>query len=103
MDSMCYVQTQQILLDLFSAIFVQLVTLRKTISMGHVAPNGDRRGAYKALVGKPEGKRPHGRPRRRWEDNIAVDINELGYLTDMDQNRDKLRSLVNAVMNFLDL
>jgi hypothetical protein len=71
MDSKCYVQIQQILLDLFSsADIVQLVKSRKTISEGHMARMGDRRGAYRALVGKHEGKRPFGRPRRIWEDNI---------------------------------
>jgi len=66
-----------------------------------MARMGDRRGAYRAVVGKPEGKRPFGRPRRRWEDNIRMDIKELGWgLTDLDQNRDEWRSLVNAVMNF---
>jgi hypothetical protein len=39
---------------------------------------GERRGAYKALVGKPEGRRPHGRPRRRWEDNIKMDLRKVG-------------------------
>ena len=58
-------------------------------------------GQAKVLVGKPEEKRPFGRPRRRWEDNIRMDIKELGWgLTDLDQNRDEWRSLVNAVMNF---
>jgi len=41
---------------------------------GHAARMGDRRGAYRALVGKPEGKRPLGRPRRRWEDNVKMDL-----------------------------
>ena len=45
---------------------------------GHVAPMGDRRGVNRVLVGKPEGKRPLGRPRRRWEDNIKMDLQELG-------------------------
>jgi hypothetical protein len=40
---------------------------------------GDRKGAYRALVGKPEGRRPLGRPRRRWEDNIKVDLREVGW------------------------
>jgi hypothetical protein len=45
---------------------------------GHVARMGERRGAYRALVGKPEGRRPLGRPRRRWEDNIKMDLREVG-------------------------
>jgi hypothetical protein len=64
---------------------------------------GARRGAYRALVGKPEGRRPLGRPRRRWEDYIKMDLREVGW-GDMDwinlaQDRDRWRALVNAVMN----
>jgi len=51
--------------------------------VGHVAHTGDRRGAYRVLVGKPEGKRPQGRPRHRWEDNIQMDLQEVGW-GDMD-------------------
>ena len=64
---------------------------------------GERRGVYRVLVGKPEGKRPFGRPRRRWENNIKTDLREVGcggidwiYL---DQDRDRWRALVNTVMN----
>jgi hypothetical protein len=62
-----------------------------------------RRSVYKVLVGKPEGKRPLGRRRRRWEDNIRMDLQEVGC-GDMDwmelvQDRDRWRTLVNAVMN----
>jgi hypothetical protein len=46
---------------------------------GLVARMGERRGAYRALVGKPEGRRPLGRPRRRWEDNIKMDLREVGW------------------------
>jgi hypothetical protein len=65
---------------------------------------GERRGAYRALVGKPEGRRPLGRPRRRWEDNIKTDLREFGWGGGMDwinlaQDRDRWRALVNAVMN----
>jgi len=61
----------------------------------------DRRGLYRILVGKPEGKRPFGRPRRRWEDNITMDLQDVGYVN-MDwivvaQDRDSWRALVNAV------
>jgi len=64
---------------------------------------GERRGVYRVLMGKPEGKRPFGRPRRRWEDNIKVDLQEVGC-GDMDwiklaQDRDSWRALVNEVMN----
>jgi hypothetical protein len=70
---------------------------------GHVARMGEMRTKYRLLVGKPEGKRPLGRLRRRRVDNIRMDLGELGW-GDMDwigraQDRDKWRSLVNAVMN----
>jgi hypothetical protein len=64
---------------------------------------GERRGAYRALVGKPEGRRPLGRPRRRWEDNIKMDLREVGWggidWINLAQDRDRWRALVNAVMN----
>jgi hypothetical protein len=46
---------------------------------GHVARKGNRRGVYRVLVGKPEGMKPLGRPRRRWEDDIKMDLQEVGY------------------------
>ena len=61
-------------------------------------------GVYRVLVGKPEGKKPLGRPRRRWEDNIKMDLKEVGCggmdWIDLYQDRDRWRALVNAVMNF---
>jgi len=64
---------------------------------------GDRRVVYRVLVGKPEGKRPNVRARRRWEDNIKVDLQEVGSEVmdwiDVAQDRDRWRALVNAVMN----
>jgi hypothetical protein len=70
---------------------------------GHVARMGDVRGVYTVLVGKPEGKRPLGRPRRRWEDNIKMDLQEVRCegmdWFDLAQDRDRWRALVNAVMN----
>ena len=50
----------------------------RMIWAGHVARMGERRGVYRVLVGKPEGKRPLGRPRRRWEENIKLDLQEVG-------------------------
>ena len=61
------------------------------------------RGVYRVLVGKPEGKRLLGRPRRRWEDNIKMDLQEVGCGStdwiELAQDRDRWRALVNAVMN----
>ena len=70
---------------------------------GHVARMGDSRGVCRVLVGKPEGKRPLGRPRCRWEDNIKMDLEEVGCggmdWIELAQDRDSWRALVNAVMN----
>ena len=71
--------------------------------MEHVARMGEKRGVYRVLVGKPEGKRPLGRPRRSWKDNIKMDLQEVGCggmdWIELAQNRGKWRALVNAVMN----
>jgi hypothetical protein len=65
--------------------------------------HGAKRNAYRILVGKPEGKRPLGRPRRGWEDNIKMDLREIGCggidWIDLAQDRDQWRALVNTVMN----
>jgi len=65
---------------------------------------GKRRGVYRVLVWKPEGKRPLGRPRCRWEDNSKMDLQKVGCggrdWIDLAQDRDKWRALVNAVMHF---
>jgi len=70
---------------------------------GHVARMGKEKGVYGVLVGKPEGRRPLGRPRRRWVDNIRMDLQEVGcaYMDwiGLTQDRDRWRTLVSAVMN----
>jgi len=72
---------------------------------GHVARKGEERRVYRVLVGKPEGRRPLGRARRRWVDNIRMDLQDVGcgYVDwiGLAQDRDKWRTLVSAVMNLL--
>jgi hypothetical protein len=58
---------------------IRVIKARRMIWAGHVARMGEVRGAYKILVGRPEGRRPLGRPRRRWEDNIKIDLREIGF------------------------
>jgi hypothetical protein len=60
-----------------------MIKSRKMRWAGHVARMGEKRNAYRLLVGKPEGKRPLGRPRRRWVDNIRMDLGEVGW-SDVD-------------------
>jgi hypothetical protein len=71
--------------------------------VGHLARTWEGRGVYRVLVGKPEGKRPLGRPSRRWEDNVRMDLQEVGCgcedWTWLAQDRDRWRALVSAVMN----
>jgi len=71
---------------------------------GHVARMGEMRDVYRVLVWKPEGKRPLGRSRHRWEDKIKIDLQEVGCggvdWLELAQDRGRWRALVNAVMNF---
>ena len=60
---------------------------------------GERRGVHRVLVGKPEGKRPLRRPRRRWKDNIKMDLQEVGGVVELAQDRDRWRALVSRVRN----
>jgi len=92
------------LTDLYSSPnIVRVIKSRRMRWAGHVARMGEERGAYRVLVGKPEGKRALGRPRRRWVDNIRMDLQEVGYGSvdwiGMPQDRDRWRTLVSAVMN----
>jgi len=90
--------------DLYSLPnIVRVVKSRRIRWAGHVARMGEGRGVHRVLVGKHEGKRPLGRPRRRWEDNIKMDLREMGGGGDrmeLAQYRDTWRALVNSVMNF---
>ena len=83
---------------------VRVVKSRRMRWAGHVVRMGEGRGLHRVLVGKPEGKRPLGRPRRRWEDNIKMDLRELGGgcedWMELAQDRDRWRALVSTVMNF---
>jgi hypothetical protein len=88
--------------DLYSLPnIVRVIKARRMRWAGHVAHMGEVRSAYNILVGRPEGRRPLGRPRRRWEDNIKMDLREIGF-GDVDwihlaQDRDRWRALVNTV------
>jgi hypothetical protein len=86
-----------------SPSIVRVIKARRMRWMGHVARMLEMRGAYNILVGRPEGRRPLGGPRHRWEDNIKMDLWEIGF-GDVDwiywaQDRDRWRALVNTVMN----
>jgi len=90
--------------DLYSLPnIVRVVKPRRMSWAGHVARMGEGRGVHRVLVGKPEGKRRLGRPRRRWEDNIKMDIREVGGGGDwmeLAQDSDRWRAIVNTVINF---
>jgi hypothetical protein len=87
----------------FSPNIVRVIKSRRMRWVGHVARMGEKRGAYRFLVGKPEGKRPLGRPRRRWVNYIRMDLQEVGcgYVDwiGLAQDRDRCRTFVSAVMN----
>jgi len=80
-----------------------VIKSRRMRRAGHVARMGEERRVYRVLVGKPEGGRPLGRPRRRWADNIRTDLQELGCVymdrIGLAQDSDRWRTLVSAVMN----
>ena len=92
------------LTDLYSLPnIVRVVKSRRMRWAGHVARMGERRGVHRVLVGKPEGKIPLGRLRRRWEDNIKMDLQEMGGTCgdwmDLTQDRDRWQALVGTVRN----
>jgi hypothetical protein len=80
-----------------------MIKSRRVRWTGHIARMGEKRNAYRILVRKPEGKRPLGRLRRRWVDNIKIDLGEIGWdgmdLINLAQDRDQWRTLVNTAMN----
>jgi hypothetical protein len=82
---------------------IRMIKSRRMRWAGHVAQKGETRNAYRILVGKREGKRPLGRRRRRWADNIKIDLRQIEWdgvdWIDLAQDRDQWRALVNTVMN----
>ena len=91
--------------DLYSSPnIVRVMKSRRMRWAGHVAGMKEGRGVHKVLVGKPEGKRPLGRRRRRWDDNIKMDLEEVGRgcgdWMELADDRDRWRALVSTVMNF---
>jgi hypothetical protein len=90
--------------DLYSSpSLIIIMKSRRMRCAGHLARMGEKRNAYRLLVGKPEGKRPLGRPRRRWVYNIRMDLREVRW-SDVERiglakDRNRLRALVNSVLN----
>jgi hypothetical protein len=90
--------------DLYSSLsIIRIIKSRRMRWAGHVARMGEKGNAYRLLVGEPEGKRPLGRPRRMWVDNIRMDLGKVRR-SDVDwiglaQDRSRWRALVNSVLN----
>jgi hypothetical protein len=109
---MCFVIVQRFFLFLVfihsrykgKVRWYNVVKSRRMRWVGHVARIGEGSGVHRVLVGRPEGRRPLGRPRRRWEDNIKRDLQEVGGdcgdWMERAQDRDRWRALVSTVMNF---
>jgi hypothetical protein len=96
-------QHNEELCNMFSSNIIRMIKSKRMRWAGHVACMGKKRNMYRLMVGKPEGKRPLGRPRHRWVDNIRIDLVEIGWggadWIGLAQDRDKWRALVNAIMN----
>jgi hypothetical protein len=86
-----------------SPSIIRIINSRMMRWAEHVAQMGEKRNVYRLLAGKPEGKKPLGRPRRRWIDNIKMDLSEIGMSVvdwiGLAQDRYRWRALVNSVMN----
>jgi hypothetical protein len=84
----------------FSPSIIIMIKSRRMRWVWHVERMGEKRNAYRILVGKPDGKRPLGRQRRRWMDNIKIDLREIGWdgmdWTDLVQDMDQWRALVRV-------
>jgi hypothetical protein len=90
-------------MDIVGAHIIRIIMSRRMRWAGHVARIGEKRNVYRLLVGNTEGKRPLGRPRRRWVDNIRMDLGEVGW-GDVDwiglsQDRSRWRAVVNSALN----
>jgi hypothetical protein len=90
-------------ITLMSPSIIRIIKSRRMRWASHVARMGEKRNAYRLLVGKPEVKRPLGRPRRRWVDNIRIDLGEVGWgdvhWIDLAKDRNRWRAVVNSVLN----
>jgi hypothetical protein len=88
--------------DLYSSpSIIKKIKARRMRWAGHLPRMGEKRNVYRLLVGKPEGRRPLGRPRRTWLDNIRIDLVQVGWgdWIGLAQHRDRWRALVNSVLN----
>jgi transcription termination factor 2 len=97
------IHNKQLYAQYSSPNIIRVIKSRRLRWAGHVARMEETRGAYRALVVKPEGGIPFGRPRRRWENNIKMDLQEVGWggidWTDLAQDRDRWGALVYTVTN----
>jgi hypothetical protein len=78
---------------------IRQIKSRRMRWAGHVACMGEERNVYRVLMGKPQGKRPLGRPGLKWEDGIRMDVWEIGWGSQLAKDRDRWRALVNTVVN----
>jgi hypothetical protein len=85
-----------------SLIIIRMIKSRRMRWAGHVARMGEKRNAYRILVAKPEGRKPLGKSRRKWVDNVKIDLREIGCdgvdRVDLAQDRDQWRALMKTVM-----